>query len=187
MPTIDFSSPKMANPPARAITMPSAVPASWLMKVTPPRPPSALVPKIPHASPPQAPQSPCSGQTPSTSSTFQRSWVKLNIQTKIAPATAPVVRAPSGCITSDPAQIATSPASGPLCTKPGSLRPTISPAIVPPAIAMSEFIATSPEILSMVWALITLNPNQPTDSAHAPSARNGMFEGGNAITLPSLA
>ena len=58
---------------------------------------------------------------------------------------------------------------------------------MPPAIAISEFMATSPEILSIVCALITLKPNQPTDSTHAPSARNGMIDGGCAATPPSFA
>ena len=52
--------------------------------------------------------------------------------------------------------------------------------------AISEFTATRPEILSMVCALITLKPNQPTASTQAPSARNGMDDGGWALTLPSL-
>ncbi len=89
-------------------------------------------------------------------------------------------------MTSEPAQIATSPASGPLWTKPGSLRPATSAAIVPPAIASSEFTATSPEILSIVCALITLKPNQPTDRIHAPSARNGIDDGGCAEMPPSF-
>ena len=59
-------------------------------------------------------------------------------------------------------------------------------AIVPPAIASSEFIATSPEILSIVCADMTLNPNQPTESTHAPSARNGIDDGGCAATPPSF-
>ena len=46
--------------------------------------------------------------------------------------------------------------------------------------------ATSPESLSTVCALITLKPNQPTTSTHAPSARNGMLEGGCAEMAPSL-
>ena len=83
-------------------------------------------------------------------------------------------------MTSEPAQIATRPASGPLCTKPGSLRPANIAAIVPPAIAISEFTATRPEILSMSCADITLKPNQPTVSTHAPSARNGIDDGGCA-------
>ena len=57
---------------------------------------------------------------------------------------------------------------------------------MPPAIAINEFAATSPVILSMVCALITLKPNQPTDSTHAPSARKGMFDGGKATTRPSF-
>ena len=57
---------------------------------------------------------------------------------------------------------------------------------VPPAIASSEFIATRPEILSTDCADITLNPNQPTDSTHAPSARNGIDDGGCAAMPPFL-
>ena len=49
-----------------------------------------------------------------------------------------------------------------------------------------QLIATSPLILSMVCALITLKPNQPTDSTHAPSARNGIDDGGCALIAPSL-
>ncbi len=49
---------------------------------------------------------------------------------------------------SDPAQIATKPASGPLCKKPGSFFPIVFAVIVPPTIAISELIATSPEIAS---------------------------------------
>ena len=89
-------------------------------------------------------------------------------------------------MTSEPAHIATSPASGPLWTKPGSFLPTTNAASVPPAIAISEFIATSPEILSIVCADITLKPNQPTDSTHAPSARNGIDDGGCAEMPPCL-
>ena len=71
------------------------------------------------------------------------------------PATAPVAAAPIGCITSEPAHTATSPASGPLCTKPGSLRPAINAASVPPAIAISEFTATSPLIFPTSYADMT--------------------------------
>ena len=39
---------------------------------------------------------------------------QVNIKTKIAPATPPTTSAPIGCITSEPAHTATSPASGPL-------------------------------------------------------------------------
>ena len=46
---------------------------------------------------------------------------------------------PTGCITSDPAQTATSPASAPLWTKPGSFLPATSAARIPPAIASKEF------------------------------------------------
>jgi hypothetical protein len=52
--------------------------------------------------------------------------------------------------------------------------------------AISEFTATSPDILSMVWALITLKPNQPTDRTHAPRARKGIDEGGCAEMPPSF-
>ena len=52
--------------------------------------------------------------------------------------------------------------------------------------AISEFTATSPDILSRVWALITLKPNQPTVNIQAPSAKKGMLDGGCADTAPSL-
>jgi hypothetical protein len=58
--------------------MPISVPISCAMKATPPRPPSAFMPKMPAAMPPQAPHRPCSGQTPSTSSIFQRFCVSVN-------------------------------------------------------------------------------------------------------------
>ena len=45
---------------------------------------------------------------------------------------------------------------------------------------MSEFIATRPLTPSTDCADMTLKPNQPTVRIHAPSARNGMLEGGNA-------
>ena len=61
-----------------------------------------------------------------------------------------------------------------------------SAASVPPTMAISEFTATRPEILSSACALITLKPNQPTVSIHAPSAKNGMLEGGWAEIAPSL-
>jgi len=57
---------------------------------------------------------------------------------------------------------------------------------VPPTMAISEFTATRPLILSMVWALITLKPNQPTARIQAPSARKGMLDGGWALIAPSL-
>ena len=86
---------------------------------------------------------------------------------------------------SEPAHTATRPASGPLYVKPGSLRPANQAASVPPTIAISELTATRPLILSMVCALITLKPNQPTASTQAPSARNGMLDGGCAAMRPS--
>ena len=104
--------------------------------------------------------------------------------TKIAPATAPTTSAPSGCIRSEPAHTATRPASGPLCTKPGSFLPSSRAASVPPTMAISEFTATRPEILSSVCALITLKPNQPTVRIQAPSARKGMLDGGWAEMVP---
>ena len=58
-------------------------------------------------------------------------------------------------------------------------------ASVPPTIAISEFTATRPLILPISWALITLNPNQPTARIQEPSARNGIDEGGCALTRPS--
>src|SRR5450830_134338 len=156
------------------------------MKLTPPLPPKALRPKMPAAIPPHAPHKPCSGHTPSTSSIFQRFCVQVNITTNIPPATAPTTSAPIGCIRSDPAHTATNPASGPLCTKPGSFLPAHNAASVPPTIAISEFTATRPLMLLMVCADITLKPNQPTVSIHAPKARNGMLEGGCAEMRPSL-
>lgn len=44
------------------------------------------LPKIPHATPPQTPHSPCSGQTPRTSSIFQRTCAAVKHQTNNAPA-----------------------------------------------------------------------------------------------------
>ena len=70
--------------------------------------------------------------------------------------------------------------------KPGSFLPSTSAIRVPPTIAINELTATRPEILSIVWALITLKPNQPTVRIHAPSARKGMFDGGWALIEPSL-
>ena len=52
--------------------------------------------------------------------------------------------------------------------------------------AISEFMATRPETLSRVCALITLKPNQPTIRIQAPSARKGIDDGGWAETPPSL-
>ena len=144
----------------------------------PPKPPKAVVPKIPAAMPPQAPHNPCNGQTPNTSSIFKRFCVKLKAQTNKAPATTPVAKAPSGCITSEPAQTATKPAKGPLWTKPGSFLPTTKAAKVPPTKAINEFTATKPDIPCIACADITLKPNQPTVSIHAPSARNGILDGG---------
>ncbi len=90
------------------------VPISCATAKVTPRPPSAVLPKMPAAMPPQAPHRPCSGHTPSTSSIFHLFCVHVNITTKIAPATPPAASAPTGCIRSEPAHTATSPASGPL-------------------------------------------------------------------------
>ncbi len=109
----------------------------------------------------------------------------MNAQTNRAPATRPVASAPIGCIRSEPAHTATNPASGPLCRKPGSLRPISSDAMVPPTIASKELTATSPLTPARVWALITLKPNQPMIRIHDPSARNGMLDGAIATSLPS--
>src|SRR3954471_2594968 len=125
--------------PSTATAMPPSEPATCANRLTPPSPPKAFSPKMPAAMPPHAPHSPCNGQTPSTSSIFQRFWVTVNINTNRKPAMSPVAKPPSGCMRSDPAQIATSPASGPLCTKPGSLRPAISAPMVPPAIAIKVY------------------------------------------------
>ncbi len=165
--------------------MPRPLPITWLIRLTPPSPPNAAWPKMPQAMPPQIPHRPCSGHTPSTSSIFQRFCVAVNAQTNSAPAIAPVASAPTGCIRSEPAQTATSPASGPLCRKPGSLRPASQAAAVPPTIAISEFTATRPLMPSMDCALMTLKPNQPTMRIHEPSARNGIFDGAKATSRPS--
>ncbi len=81
-------------------------------------------------------------------------------------------------MTSEPAQIATSPAKGPLCKKPGSFFPTKFALNVPPTIAINELIATKPEIASTCCALMTLKPNQPTIKIHEPKARKGIDDGG---------
>ena len=94
--------------------------------------------------------------------------------------------APIGCTISEPAQIATKPANGPLCRKPGSFLPIKFAANVPPTIAISELIATKPEMASTRCALITLKPNQPIIRIHEPKARNGMDDGGWALTRPSF-
>ena len=112
--------------------MPNPVPSNWTPKPRRPGRPGPSAPKMPAAIPPQAPHSPCSGQTPSTSSIFQRFWVSVNMTRTARRQSTPMASAPSGCIRSEPAQIATRPASGPLCTKPGSLRPATSAASVPP-------------------------------------------------------
>jgi len=57
---------------------------------------------------------------------------------------------------------------------------------VPPTIAISEFTATRPDTASINCADITLKPNQPTVRIHAPSARNGILDGGCAEIMPSL-
>ena len=87
---------------------------------------------------------------------------------------------------SEPAQMATKPASGPLCKKPGSSFPKKLADNVPPTIAISELIATKPEIASKRCALITLKPNQPTIKIHEPNARKGIDDGGCALTRPSF-
>src|SRR6185503_18424940 len=133
---------------------------------------------MPHTMPPHRPHNPCRAHTPSTSSIFHAFVDVTNILTKIAPAMPPTNSEPAGCITSEPAQTATRPASGPLCTKPGSFRPTTSAASVPPTIAISELTATRPESLPISCADITLKPNHPTERIQAPSARNGIDEGG---------
>src|SRR3569623_11636 len=145
-----------------------------------------LLAKPPPVSPPPAPHNPCKGHTPSTSSIFHLFWVTMNIHTNNAPAIAPVARAPSGCIRSEPARTATRPASGPLWMRPGSLRPSTRAGSVPPTIAISEFTATKPDTASINCADITLKPNQPTVRIHAPSARNGILDGGCAEIIPSL-
>src|SRR3569833_3941224 len=186
-PAVTFNSPYTAPPPISATTTPSPVPTICDMRLTPPKPPRASLPKMPAATPPHTPQRPCSGHTPNTSPMRHLFCVSMKAKTNIPPATAPVMSAPTGCMRSEPAQIATRPASGPLCTKPGSLRPTNRAASTPPTIAISELIATRPFTAATLCADITLNPNQPTVSIHAPSARKGMLDGGCAAILPSFA
>jgi hypothetical protein len=70
--------------------------------------------------------------------------------------------------------------------KAGVVLAQASAASVPPTMAIKELTATRPEILSTVCALITLKPNQPTVKIQAPSARNGMLDGGWAEMAPSL-
>ena len=187
---VALSVPYTIKPAITAHNTPMALPISCALKLTPPRPPSALLPKIPAAIPPHKPHKPCKGQTPSTSSIFHLFCVSVNITTNTPPAIPPTTNAPSGCIKSEPAHTATRPASGPLCRKPGSFLPKTSAASVPPTMAINELTATSPEILSRVWALITLKPNQPTVRIHAPNARKGILDGGCAAMtsrpLPSL-
>ena len=81
-------------------------------------------------------------------------------------------------MTSEPAHTATRPASAPLWMKPGSPSPAISAAMMPPHMAISEFMATSPVTVLSDWALITLKPNQPMHSSHEPSASHGIDDGG---------
>src|SRR3990167_3767151 len=85
----------------------------------------------------------------------------------------------------DAEHTATRPANGPLCRKPGSLRPTSKAATVPPTIAIRVLTATRPLTLPRVCALITLKPNQPMIRIHEPSARNGIFDGAKATKRPS--
>ena len=82
--------------------------------------------------------------------------------------------------------MATKPANGPLCKKPGSFLPIKFAANVPPTIAIKELIATKPEIASTRCALMTLKPNQPTIKIQEPNARNGIDEGGCALIRPSF-
>ena len=51
--------------------------------------------------------------------------------------------------------------------------------------AIKEFTATSPETASSFWALMTLKPNQPTDSTQAPRASQMILEGGMPMGVPS--
>src|SRR5690606_16313172 len=156
-------------------------------RLTPPRPPNTSRPKTPAATPPHRPHRPCSGHTPRTSSIFSRYWQISKPLTKMRPAAAPTTKLPAGCITSEPAQTATSPARAPWWTKPGPARPTTSAARMPPTIAISEFIATRPDTAASEPADMTLKPNQPTQSSHEPRASQGMLDGGNpALALPGV-
>jgi len=49
------------------------------MKLTPPRPPSALAPKMPAEVPPPAQDRPCQGHTPGTPSIFPRFWETADV------------------------------------------------------------------------------------------------------------
>ena len=57
---------------------------------------------------------------------------------------------------------------------------------MPPTIAISEFIATSPEAVATDCELMTLKPNQPVHKSHEPSASHGMDEGGMPMDLPDF-
>ena len=58
--------------------------------------------------------------------------------------------------------------------------------VVPPIIAMSELIATSPVTDSSDAAVMTLKPNQPMQSIHEPSANQGIDDGGIPTAPPSF-
>ena len=96
----------------------------------------------------------------------------------MTPATPPTNSAPIGCMTSEPAHTATSPASAPLWMKPGSLSPAISAARMPPHMAISELMAMSPVTVLSDWALMTLKPNQPMHNSQVPMASQGIDDGG---------
>ena len=146
---------------------------------------SAFKPKIPHAMPPQSPQSPCSAQTPSTSSIFHLSVETENILTNTTPATRPVTKVRQAGASRQIRHIQRlGQPSAPLWTKPGSLRPATSAARIPPHIASSELTATRPETALRLCALITLKPNQPTHSIHEPIASHGIDDGGGLIGRP---
>ena len=68
--------------------------------------------------------------------------------------------------------------------KPGSPSPAISAAMMPPHMAISEFMATSPVTAFSDCALITLKPNQPMHSSHEPMASHGIDDGGMPMARP---
>ena len=55
---------------------------------------------------------------------------------------------------------------------------------MPPTIAISEFMATRPEMSLTAAADMTLNPNQPTHSSQEPNPSHGSEDGGMPIVLP---
>ena len=58
--------------------------------------------------------------------------------------------------------------------------------MMPPAMAISELMATRPVTVFSDWALMTLKPNQPMQRSQEPIASQGIEEGGMPVVrLPS--